>query len=164
MRCRRKQHGSGGLILWYDLRLSNTLNCLFSWPSWDRLWPLGFSSTTPVTVVSLKSHLAMRFVRKNHFRISFSLWKSVLLKSLPIILKVDVLKLYLSLWRDSCLFMPKNKTKKLPLKSRNFPTRREIYFWFCYFLQFFNFSNSFSKNIFFLSYICATPFPLIIAL
>ena len=81
---------------------------------------------------------------------TFSLWKSVLLKSLTIILKVDVLKLYLSLWGDSCLFKPKNKTKKFPLKSRNFPTRREIYFPFCYFLQFFNFSDSFSKNIFFI--------------
>ena len=40
-------------------------------------------------------------------------------------------------------------SKKLPLKSRNFPTSREIYFQFCYFLQFFYFSDSFSKNIFF---------------
>ena len=61
-----------------------------------------------------------------------------------------VLMLYLSFWMESYLFMPKTKTKTLPLKSRNFPTRREIYFPFCYFLQFFNFSDFFSWNIFFI--------------
>ena len=59
---------------------------------------------------------------------------------------IYVLMLYLSFWR----FMSKTKTKTLPLKSRNFPTRREIYFPFCYFLQFFNFYDSFSKNILFI--------------
>ena len=81
MRFRRKQHGYGGLISWYDLRLCNTLNCLLSWPSWDRLW--GFLQPHQLQSlvwnwISHKSHLAMRFLRKNHSRIwTCCSWRNV---------------------------------------------------------------------------------------